>query len=162
MLNSNTFPSSSTSPDASLQCVSDFGCFSFQCHSRSNLMLRFAFHYWTSYWWITVTLCLTSLDALRLSLLLSLLRWWVGSTAGAAIPNFSLLPTSGVYPWSVCLSIVCLIDPLLTRTPRSCVSSGSHLVWYWRSAWLLTHFTNTSLRIFFWAIVILAFQGPSR
>ena len=69
-----------------------------------------------------------SIDALWLSLLLSLLRRWVGSTAGAAIPNFSLLPTSGVYLRSVCLSIVCLSDPPLTRTPRSCVRTGSHLV----------------------------------
>ncbi len=55
----------------------------------------------------TVSVEPVSVDALPLSLLLSLLRWWIGFTAGAAIPNFSLLPTSGVYPQSVpsvCLS----------------------------------------------------------
>ncbi len=58
----------------------------------------------------------------------SLLRRLVGSTAGAAISNFSLLPTSGVYPQSVCLCIISLTDLPLTRTPHSCGSGRSPLV----------------------------------
>ena len=53
----------------------------------------------------------------------SLLQRWVGSTVGAAILIFSLLPTSDI----VCQSIVSLTDPPSTRTPRSCIS-GSSLV----------------------------------
>ena len=80
-------------------------------------------------------------DAPRLSLLLSLLRRWVGSTAGAAILYLLSSPTSGVYPQSVCLS-VCLADPPLARTPRSGASDGSPLV-------CLHHDPNQNSKAFF-------------
>ena len=68
----------------------------------------------------------------------SLLRRWVGSTAGAAISNFSLLPTSGVYPQSVCLSS--LSDPSSAATPQSCLG-GSLLV-------CLNHDPNQNCKVF--------------
>ncbi len=58
-----------------------------------------------------------------------LLRRWVGSTVGAAILYLPSSPDVGGLPSvSVGLFIVCLSDPPLTRTPRSCGSGGSPLV----------------------------------
>ncbi len=50
-----------------------------------------------------------------------------GPPLGQRSSIFSPVPTSWVYLHSVCLS-VCLSDPPLTRTPRSCASGGSPLV----------------------------------
>ncbi len=64
-----------------------------------------------------------------LPLLLSLLRQWVRSTAGAAIlyllsnPDVGGLPSVSPGP-----SVVSLTDPPLTRPPHSRDSGGSHLV----------------------------------
>ncbi len=60
----------------------------------------------------------------------SLLRRWVGSTAGAAILYLLSCPDVGGLPVlsPVCLSVVYLSDPPLTKTPRSRDSGGSLLV----------------------------------
>ncbi len=68
----------------------------------------------------------------------SLLRWWVGATAGAAISNFSLLPTSGVHPQSVSLSS--LSPTLPQQQPRVPASAGP--LW---SAWTMTSIRTAKL-----------------
>ncbi len=68
-------------------------------------------------------------DAPWLSLLRSLLRRWVRSTAGAAILYLLSNPDVGGLPSaSPGLSVVSLTDPPLTRTPRPRDNGGSHLV----------------------------------
>ena len=69
------------------------------------------------------------LGRMRLPLLRTLLRWWVRSTAGAAILYLLSNPDVGGLPSaSPGLSVVSLTDPPLTRTPRPRDNGGSHLV----------------------------------